>query len=107
MLRRRYQFEALSELIATARYYDEREPGLGEEFIDEVEAIVEQIRATPKRFPPTLAGCRQARTRKFNYQIIYRVDPAEGVVVVAVKHPARDPNYWVGRVDGEDAADEF
>jgi len=41
--------EADEELRAAALWYDKRQPGLGDDFLDEYERTVSRIAATPER----------------------------------------------------------
>ena len=44
--------EARSELRSAALWYDERRPGLGDEFIAEVSATLDRIGDAPESYPP-------------------------------------------------------
>jgi len=44
--------EAQTELRSAALWYDERRPGLGDEFISEVSAILDRIGDAPESYPP-------------------------------------------------------
>jgi len=48
----RYEFhpEALDEYEAAARWYGEREPGLGKRFVEAVEDAIERILEAPNRW---------------------------------------------------------
>ena len=47
MKRVAYHRLAAAELIESARFYDQRRPGLGDEFLSAVEAVQELIRSQP------------------------------------------------------------
>ena len=47
-MKHRFVDEALAELKAAGRYYNRQVPGLGDTFVDEVEAGIEVILAAPK-----------------------------------------------------------
>jgi plasmid stabilization system protein ParE len=42
-------------------------------------------------------GMRKRLVHRFPYALLYRVEPAE-VVIVAVMHQRRRPDYWLGRI---------
>jgi hypothetical protein len=46
-----FDSEASDELHATARYYEEKREGLGDEFMEEVEQAKERIGRMPQAFP--------------------------------------------------------
>jgi hypothetical protein len=43
--------EADEELVGAALWYDERQPGLGDDFLDEFERALRRIEAEPERWP--------------------------------------------------------
>ena len=88
------------ELAAEAQYYDERLPGLGERFTDEVEAAVGLASSFPLIGSPYKYGTRRVFTKKFPFSIVYRVLASE-IVVLAIAPFPRKPAYWRRRKSGE------
>lgn len=84
------------ELEEAIHYYESRRDGLGLEFANEFDRAIEAILASPLTWPQVDNGLRKYRLRRFEYGIIYGVVEDE-VVVVAVTHPSRHPDYWVDR----------
>ncbi len=66
-------------------WYEQRQSGLGREFINEVESAFQSIAAQPDRFPIAIDDVRIARVRRFPYSVYYRVKK-EQIVVIAVFH---------------------
>jgi toxin ParE1/3/4 len=92
----RFADEALAEFIAAGRYYNRQVPGLGDAFVDAVETGVRQIIADPLRWRIIEADVRRYLVKRFPYGIYYTVE--QGTVVIwAVKHLRRDPDYWQER----------
>lgn len=91
---------ALQELDEAARWYDERNSGLGAQFVDAVEATAALLSRWPEagsRFsPPDDHTFRRAPVRGFPYHLAYRV-VGDVVDVLAVAHDRRRPAYWLGR----------
>lgn len=83
-------------LEAVARYEAER-PGLGAEFVAEVERAVRRIISFPQYGSPYLVETRRIVLRRFPYSVVYWPDP-EDLLVVAVAHQRRKPGYWRSRV---------
>ena len=77
-------------------WYERQRPGLGDEFLDAVQAACEGIAAHPTMYPVTHRNTRRALLRRFPYGIFYRVD-ADLIVVVACMHGSRDPRRWKSR----------
>ena len=69
--------EAQAELRSAALWYDERRPGLGDEFIAEVSATLDRIGDAPESYPPwprTRAAdplIRKAIIQRFPYVIAF------------------------------------
>lgn len=87
--------EAELDIAEAYRWYEERDKGLGTEFIRAVETCIFQIQRHPEMYPVVHNDMRQAVTRRFPYSILYSVD--ETVYVLAVFHAARDPQNWKDR----------
>ncbi|WP_433933048.1 type II toxin-antitoxin system RelE/ParE family toxin [Sorangium cellulosum] len=94
--------EARAELRAVAVWYDERRPGLGDEFVDEVSSIIARIGEAPGSFPrwpttsPASVHIGRAVLGRFPYVIAFEVH-AERVLVLAIAHAKRRPLYWLAR----------
>ena len=56
---------AVREVKEAARYYEERVPGLGFEFIAEVRACIRRILAHPQAWCPLDKEFRRCRTARF------------------------------------------
>ncbi len=85
-LRARFYPAALQELQSSHAWYEERSPGAGGDFVDEVFRVIDRLIEWPswaRRVElPELAGldfqiCR-AGTRRFEYGIVYHNDQVEG-----------------------------
>lgn len=80
-----------------ARFYEEQAPGLGLEFVAEVERSIERLREYPEIGAPLRRGARKLLVRRFPYLVIYRVEQ-ERVLVLAVGHQRRHPDFWLRRL---------
>ena len=88
---------AKSEFEDAAAWYDERRPGLGEEFIFEIEEAVTKAAAAPQRYPVVFGDVRRTVARRFPFSVYFRVRK-DALVVLAVFHGRRDPAVWQRRV---------
>ena len=94
---------AEAEYREAAHWYDARQPGLGFEFVDEIERAFQEIQGDPTRHPlletlPAIQpGFRRYVLQRFPYYVVFTILPDE-LLIVAVAHARRDPGYWVGRV---------
>ena len=93
----RYHRLAKSELIDSALFYDNRNPGLGERFLNAVEAAERMILENPLRGQPYEAGTRKLRVKKFPFSVVYK-EFSDFIMVFAVAHFSRKPGYWADRL---------
>ncbi|MCB1099631.1 MAG: type II toxin-antitoxin system RelE/ParE family toxin [Verrucomicrobiae bacterium] len=92
--------EAIAELREAIRYYEEKSPGLGRRFLDEVNEFVLRIVEHPTRHSERVAGVRRANLKRFPLHIHYLLD-ADTIAIVAIAHDKRRPFYWKERLGGE------
>lgn len=91
--------EARAELLASVAYYEEQASGLGTQFTDEVERVVELIAKQPglgATIDPA-GALRRWPLRRFPYYLIYRSEP-DALLILAVAHQRRQPGYWKERL---------
>jgi toxin ParE1/3/4 len=81
------------ELREIRQYYEERSPGLGIQFIDELERQVLALAATPERWMIVTGEIRRCLMRRFPYIIYFRRVGADSIRVTVVKHQRRHPDY--------------
>jgi plasmid stabilization system protein ParE len=96
-MRLTYHPEAEVELIEAARFYEERLPGLGRQFIASIDAAGLAIARSPGRWRLIHADIRRYLMSRFPFAIYYRATERE-VRVLAVKHHRRHPDYWRQRL---------
>ena len=88
--------EAAKELEAAALGYEERQSGLGHDFLDEFEYTLRRIVVEPERWRTIRGENRKLNFRRFPYAIVY--SPRSDVIYIkAVMHLRRRPFYWKGR----------
>jgi plasmid stabilization system protein ParE len=88
--------DAEVELSQAALYYEERGEGLGDRFLDEIDAVVARFQVAPEAPRIFDKGCRKARLERFPYAVIYRV-MEDSIQIIAVMHSSRKPGYWHSR----------
>ena len=93
--------EAENDIIVIAAWYDSRAEGLGDRFVEQILAVLDQLAINP------FIHCRRHRhknirwryPKSFPYRVIYEVNEQERIVVVgAVLHAARHEREWKRRV---------
>lgn len=92
----RFLSPAEAELLDAAHYYELQAPGLGVDFLDQIDAALQDIRANPARWPTIRGKVRRRLVSRFPYALLYRLDNDE-IVIQATMHLHRRPGYWVDR----------
>jgi plasmid stabilization system protein ParE len=88
--------EAQTDIREAARWYEDREAGLGLRFTREIRTSLEHISQSPLRFPIVEEEVRRALLHKFPYSI-YFVNEPEAAAIIAVLHQHRRPGAWKSR----------
>lgn len=96
MSRARFIPAARRELLAEVSFHNEVQSGLGQRFLEAVEAAVSLALAFPLAGSPSPAKTRTVLVRGFRFSVVYRPAP-DGIVVFAVAHHSRRPSYWHSR----------
>ena len=97
--------DAEAEYWGAAHWYETQQPGLGHEFLNELELAFQEVEHDPSRFPELetqpadATGFRRCRLQRFPYYVVFLIR-GQDVLVVAVAPGARAPGYWMGREIG-------
>lgn len=89
--------DALAELERAKRWYDRQRQGLGESFFQEISAAITRIQEAPKTWPEFGQGTRRFLVHRFPFAVVYS-QHANRLLVVAVMHLNRRPDYWQSRL---------
>ncbi len=85
----RFSPDAQADVLAAARYYESEQPGLGIEFLDEVEHAVSQIREAPLLSTLVDDPVRRVLLRRFPFGLFF--ESGERDTVLAVVDLRQDP----------------
>jgi toxin ParE1/3/4 len=88
---------AEEEMIEAALFYEAASVGLGEDFLDDIQHAIDTAREHPELGVEVAPGLRRILVRRFPFTVIYAAEP-ERVLVVAIAHQRRRPQYWKGRM---------
>jgi plasmid stabilization system protein ParE len=92
-----YHPAAETELVEAVRFYEERVPSLGSDFLDRIDTAIGSIKSDPERHRILEGDIRRYLLSRFPFAIYYRVLP-DHLRVLAIKHHSRHPDYWRGRL---------
>ena len=93
--------DAKYDIRKSFRWYESREPGLGEEFLRCVEACIQAIQRHPELYPMALDDIRRARVRRFPFEVFYEVTGVS-VIIYCVFHCSQNPQKWRRRFGWDD-----
>lgn len=91
--------DADAEIIEVAQYYEVHIPGLGSDFLGEVERGLDQIITNPEAYQLIGRRVRRKPLWRFPYNLIYAVS-SDRIRIVACAHQKRRPFYWRKRLTG-------
>jgi toxin ParE1/3/4 len=85
------------ELDEATTYYEELQPGLGIEFLQQVEQTTERLQHDPRMGAPyKQSAYRHYVIHRFPY-VIYYQEREDAIWIMAVAHGQRRPDYWTRR----------
>jgi hypothetical protein len=88
---------ARDDLDEAYHWYESKEIGLGDRFLNCVQDGFSLIRQHPEIFPVLTSNLRRALISKFPFEIIYKIEEKR-VVVYSVFNCAQDPQKWKSRI---------
>jgi toxin ParE1/3/4 len=95
-----YHKQAVTELDATAEYYESQHAALGLEFLEEVSAALHLIQQVPQAFSLyKKTAYRRCLVKRFPFSIFY-LERDDDIWIAAIAHTRRHPDYWRRRKPG-------
>jgi toxin ParE1/3/4 len=97
VIRPRFLPSAEAELLAEVAFYSDARQGLGVRFQAAVEVTLARALEHPTSGVAGRRSTRRLAIKGFPFFLIYR-PAADELLVVAVAHQSRRPDYWLARV---------
>jgi len=91
-----FHSDAEAEMIEAAAYYEEQQKDLGRRFLASVQDSLNRIRINPLLYAVIEPSVRRCITKTFPFGILFKTLP-DKIVIVAVMHHHRNPDYWGNR----------
>ena len=88
---------ARDELREAKLYYNLQQKGLGTRFVEEAQAAAKTVADNPLAWQVERGDIRRFFMNRFPYKLLYAIE-GERVIVIAVAHQHRNPDYWVDRI---------
>ena len=97
--RLKIRLAAEADLAEAAQWYNQRQPGLGEKFLREVDQAIARVLENPLAFPVIRRRheVRRVLIQRFPYRIFFSLK-GDTIVVHAVLHGHRDDRHWKDRL---------
>jgi len=83
-----------NEYVAALQWYAERSITAAIGFEAAVACAIDSITVQPNWPPACDERHRFIIVRGYPFQVIYRIDGPASIVVVAIAHCSREPDYW-------------
>jgi hypothetical protein len=94
---------ARTEALDVATLYQEQRPGLGDDFLEDLDKALDAIGANPRAWAQWRGrqarrlGVRQYVMERYPFTLPFVVRE-ELVTILAVAHTSRRPGYWLKRI---------
>ena len=83
---------ARNEILDAWEWYEDRQEGLGDRFIKQINLKIKKIVQTPERYPEKKSSFREAKIEVFPYLLIYKIANRKKVItIISVFHMSRNP----------------
>ena len=82
---------AALDLQQARDWFDAREPGLGDAFLERVNETISKISQNPEQYQMAIADLRRAPVPKHRWSVFYRILPDESIVVACLSD-RREPS---------------
>ena len=92
-----YHPAAEDELVEAPRFYEERIPSLGADFLEKIDTAAALIESDPQRHRIIAEEVRRYLLPRFPFAIYDRILPDQ-LLILAIKHHSRHPDYWRDRL---------
>jgi plasmid stabilization system protein ParE len=97
MIGYRLLLPAEEEMTEASVFYEAASIGLGSDFLDDLQRVVDDLREHPTLGYAVGHGLRRTLLRRFPFNLFYSIE-TDAILVVAIAHQRRRPDYWKDRI---------
>lgn len=90
--------EALHEYAEATQHYAEISPSLAGAFVAQIENGISQLLLHPQAWSPVEEDVRRYLIKRFPFGIYYTVEENNSIIIQAIMHLSRKPDYWKTRI---------
>jgi plasmid stabilization system protein ParE len=87
---------AQTELDQAFEWYETQQKELGVQFLNEFDSAIRRITTYPEAYTLIDKDIRRCLVKRFPYGILYDIG-VDKIIVIAVAHLHRKPDYWIDR----------
>lgn len=88
---------AQNDIQGIIDYYDEINPEISENFLNDLESTISNIKSLPKGYQRRIGDVRISFLKRFPFGVFYKIYPIS-ITVIAILHTSQDSSKWlVGR----------
>ncbi len=91
-----YHPRVRKDVAQAQRYYDRISTQLGDDFWQELMALVDRAAKTPLRYHIYSEPLRRANLKRFPYHVLFRT-VSDGIRVTVLRHNKRHPKFGLDR----------
>jgi plasmid stabilization system protein ParE len=73
--------EAVRDIEVSFQYYQEKQSGLGERFLTQIEEVIHLISQNPEICPTSFKGLRQATVNRFPFVVLYEIEESRSLCI--------------------------
>jgi plasmid stabilization system protein ParE len=88
---------AAEEMSEAAVFYEAASVGLGRDYLEDVQQVIDSLRTYPEIGAPVDGELRRVLLRRFPFSLIYSVE-VDVILIVSVAHHRQRPGYWISRI---------
>ena len=89
--------DAVLDVEDAANWYESQEPGLGIEFLLELDSAIDLAAEAPDHYEVLYQGVRRVLLQRFPFSV-YFVSNIQVIEIIAVLHQHRAPFSWQSRI---------
>jgi len=86
-----------SELNNAKAHYNQKRPGLGDEFRSEVYGAIDRISDNPRQYQIIERDIRRCLIHRFPYSIYFKIIGTQTIRILVIRHHKRHPRYGLRR----------
>ena len=90
----RFLSPALREATKAAEYYESQVPGLGVDFVEELDTAIDLILRFPNAWARLFEEYRHCSLQRFPFTVIYIVEQDNRILIISVFNQSREPLSW-------------